>query len=181
MAFVSALRLRRRIELPVGSQTMRIRDTVRNIGHNPTSHMLLYHFNLGFPLVAPNTKVDFGNDNCVWCSEEHDPSEGFPEPTELASNKISVFKHVSEEACMTVTSPLAGLALQVTYPSSQLSHCQVLRMTAPGIYGIGLEPCTAGSRTRKLAREAREIIILQPEEERQYDIRLNIEKTYTDK
>ena len=181
MAFVSALRLRRRIELPVGSQTLFIRDTVKNIGNNPAGHMLLYHFNLGFPLVAPDTKVDFGNDKCVWCSEEHDPNEGFPEPIEYASNKISVFKHASEEACMTVTSPLAGLALQLTYPSSQLSHCQLLRMTAPGIYGVGLEPCTAGSRTRKLAREAGEIINLQPEEERQYDIRLNIEKTYTEK
>ncbi|MDC0434035.1 DUF4432 family protein [bacterium] len=177
MAFISALRLRRRIELPVGSQTLTICDTVKNVGNNPATHMLLYHFNLGFPLVARDTRVDFGKDECVWYSEAHDPTALFPEPTAHDTNKISVFRHITEEACMTIKSPLTGLSMQFTYPSSQLSHCQMLQMTAPGIYGIGIEPCTAGSRTRKLAREADEMIFLQPGEERKYDIKLTIDKT----
>ena len=177
MAFVSALRLRRRIELPMGSQTLTICDSVKNVGNIPATHMLLYHFNLGFPLVAPDTRVDVGIDECVWQSEAHDPTASFPEPTARDSNKISVFRHVKDEACMTVKSPLTGLSMQFSYPSSQLSHCQMLQMTAPGIYGLGIEPCTAGSRTRKLAREADEMIILQPGEERKYDITLTIDKT----
>ena len=175
MAFVSALRLRRRIELPVGSKTLTIHDTVKNVGNNPAPHMLLYHFNFGFPLVATNTRVNFGNDECVWFSEAHEPTARFPEPTESSSNKISVFKHLSKTACMTVTSPFAGLSLQLTYPSSQLSHCQMLQMTAPGIYGIGIEPCTAGSRTRKLARDTGEMIFLQPEEQRDYNLSMTID------
>ncbi|HEY8584530.1 MAG TPA: DUF4432 family protein, partial [Capillimicrobium sp.] len=55
--FGETLLLRRRIELDVGGRTIRIADAVRNAGYAPTPHALLYHVNLGWPLVAPGATV----------------------------------------------------------------------------------------------------------------------------
>lgn len=174
MNFVSALRLRRRIEMPVGSQHVTITDVVRNVGNTPATHMLLYHFNLGFPMVAPGCQVNLGSDECVWHSEDHDPLARFPAPSPGSCKLISVFEHTSETAKVLLTSPQAAMQLQIKYPSTQLPYCQMLRAAEPGIYGIGIEPCTTAGRTRAEARERGEMIVLQPGEERQYCLSLNL-------
>lgn len=176
MSFVSALRLRRRIEMPVGSQVCTIHDVVRNIGNTPSTHMQLYHFNLGFPLVAPETLINMSGDSAVWMSEDHAPLAPFPRPKTDSPNVISVFRHRNETARVSVQNPNSGLHLQLEYPSKNLPYCQLLRMTERGIYGIGLEPCTTGSRSRQAAREQGEMVVLQPDEERQYHLKLKITK-----
>lgn len=179
MNFVSALRLRRRIESTVGSQSLTIRDVVRNVGNTPATHMLLYHFNLGFPLAAAGCKVELRRDECVWRSEAHDPLALFPAPRVDARKLISVFKHADDIGEILLTSPQAGVQLQIKYPSEQLPYCQILRVTEPGIYGIGIEPCTTAGRSREEAREREEMIILQPGEERQYCLNFDLRNIKT--
>lgn len=174
MNFVSALRLRRRIEMAVGSQSMTIHDVVRNVGNTPATHMLLYHFNLGFPMVAAGCQLDLGRDECVWHSEAHDPLAPFPAPNSGSPKFISVFQHASESAQILLKSPLTGQQMQIRYPSTQLPYCQMLRVAEPGIYGMGIEPCTTSGRTRAEARDRGEMIVLQPGEERQYCLSLNL-------
>jgi hypothetical protein len=55
-----ALRLRRRIEVPIGGSEIRIRDVVENLGANQTPQASLYHFNLGYPAIAPGSIVRLG-------------------------------------------------------------------------------------------------------------------------
>ena len=49
--------LRRCISTNLGSNRIRIEDIITNEGFDPAPHMLLYHFNLGFPLVSENTHL----------------------------------------------------------------------------------------------------------------------------
>lgn len=49
--FGEHLELLQRIEADLGSNEVRIFDTVSNRGYERTPHMLLYHFNFGWPLV----------------------------------------------------------------------------------------------------------------------------------
>lgn len=174
MNFVSALRLRRRIEIPVGSQSISIRDVVRNVGHTPATHMLLYHFNLGFPIAAAGSEISLGGDDCVWRSESHDPRAPFPEPTSNARRLISVFKHAKDIGEVAVVNPKTGQQLQITYPAAQLPYCQILKAAQQGIYGMGIEPCTTAARTRADARACDEMIILHPGEEREYCLSVNL-------
>ncbi len=51
-AFGEVLQLRRRIDCRVGTNEFRVHDTVTNLDYSPSAHMLLYHVNLGFPLIA---------------------------------------------------------------------------------------------------------------------------------
>src|SRR5262249_33446989 len=56
-----ALRLRRRIEVPVGGSVLRIRDTVTNLANAPTPQASLYHFNFGYPALRPGSAVMLGS------------------------------------------------------------------------------------------------------------------------
>src|SRR3546814_19990883 len=74
------LTLRRTIAGRLGEAVIRIDDEVINTGNIPAPHMLLYHMNLGWPLV------DEGVDICwqgAWTSREGDDKarlfrEGLP-------------------------------------------------------------------------------------------------------
>jgi hypothetical protein len=49
--------LTRRYESEVGTSAFRLRDVVRNDGYYPTPHQLLYHFNIGFPVVDDGAEL----------------------------------------------------------------------------------------------------------------------------
>ena len=176
MSFVSALRLRRRIEIDVGSQSIRLHDTVRNVGSNATTHMLLYHCNLGFPLVCPNTTVTFGDDPCVWQSEDHDPAAPFPAPRKNAPSLLSVHQHTTKTGKVRIESAQTGLRMDMSYPAEQLPYCQMLKVAKQGIYSIGIEPCTTAARTRAEARRTGEMIVLQPSESRRYELTIDFNR-----
>ena len=55
--FGENLVLRRTISTRLGSNRIRIADTVVNEGFAPYPHMILYHFNLGFPLVSAASRI----------------------------------------------------------------------------------------------------------------------------
>ncbi len=52
------LRLKRRISMTLGQPVLTIHDRVENHGYETTPHMLLYHFNLGFPLLSPQSHLE---------------------------------------------------------------------------------------------------------------------------
>ncbi len=55
--FGENLVLRRRIRTALGSSSIRIEDEVTNEGWNRQPHMIMYHFNLGFPLISPGDRA----------------------------------------------------------------------------------------------------------------------------
>ena len=55
--FGEQLVLHRRVEATVGGTSLRIADEVENVGHERTSHMLLYHCNVGFPVVDEGSEL----------------------------------------------------------------------------------------------------------------------------
>ena len=49
--------LQRRISTELGSNSILIEDIVTNLGFSPQPHLILYHCNLGFPLVSEHTRL----------------------------------------------------------------------------------------------------------------------------
>ena len=54
--FGENLVLTRRIEAQLGGRAIAILDRVENRGFRPTPHMLLYHFNFGWPLLDQGSR-----------------------------------------------------------------------------------------------------------------------------
>jgi hypothetical protein len=55
--FGENLVLTRRIEAALGGATIGVTDRVENRGFRPTPHMLLYHYNFGFPLLDEGAEL----------------------------------------------------------------------------------------------------------------------------
>ncbi|GGG61266.1 aldose 1-epimerase family protein [Paenibacillus radicis (ex Gao et al. 2016)] len=57
--FGGHLRLHREIRSWLGENRITVTDIVENAGFEPLPHMLLYHFNFGYPLMTPDTRMQF--------------------------------------------------------------------------------------------------------------------------
>src|ERR671936_1287474 len=85
--FGEQLLLERTIEARVGSSRLTIHDEVVNVGHDRTPHMLLYHVNIGWPvldegseLLVPATAVEARGDHPVEGYRSFDaPRSGYVE------------------------------------------------------------------------------------------------------
>ncbi len=123
----STLRLRRRVEATAGGASLRITDTVENLGPEPVPHAVLYHVNLGWPLLAPGTRV-----------------EGAPIGP-LAPGDPAALPTVScrpaPDGTARVVSP-EGVALILRWDAAAMPFLQVWHDLRPRVAVLSLEPCT---------------------------------------
>lgn len=173
MLYRGTLRLRRRIEMSLGGADLRISDRVDNIGPHPVPIMMLYHFNLGYPLVDQETTLDFAPAEELWKSTEHEPGSAFGAPASTYQSEISVHRPTGHgmSTCRLVN-PVSGLELAIAFDGVTLPFLQLLRLRGAGYYMVGIEPCTAAHRSRATARQAGEIPLLQPGEGRNFSIEI---------
>ena len=174
--FGEQLLLRRRVEALVGESRLTIKDEVVNVGHDRTPHMLLYHVNIGWPvidegaqLLVPATAVEPRGDHTV---DGYDvlaaPETGYVE---------QVFEHelVSEADARVpvgVVNHKLGLGAYEVFRRDQLPHHFVWRMLGEGTYVVGVEPCTNRTAGRLDARARGELIELEAGEGRSYELEL---------
>jgi hypothetical protein len=170
--------LRRRIEADLGGATIRIHDEVENVGLVPWTHMLLYHCNVGWPIV------DEGAELLIPASavrEIHDdpPGEyrriGAPERAGVER----VYEHdlaVTQDGRVTVAvlNRARSLGLAQRFRRDQLPIHNLWRMLAEGFYVLGLEPATNRDTGRWEARARGELITLESGEIRRYDLELAV-------
>lgn len=174
--FGENLVLRRRIEARVGESRMTIQDTVENAGWNPTPHILLYHINIGFPVVdagaellVPTRSVTAVGDYGIKGYRTLDAPE--------AAHFERVYEHdVIAESDGSVPVGIVNrqreLGAYEVFNSRQLPVHFTWRMLGEGNYVVGIEPCTNRPAGRLDARQRGELIILAPGERRLYDLEL---------
>jgi hypothetical protein len=176
--FLGTIALRRRITVPLGGTSFIIQDRVKNIGPFPMTHMMLYHFNLGYPLVSAGTTIYMPGARQVWSSSDHDALARFEQPSKAHSADLSVFRMPDDgQASCVISNTERQLAISFRFDPSALPYLQLLRMGGEGLYGAGIEPCTTGCRTRSQARKAEEMIFLRPGDARIYTIEISLSRT----
>lgn len=174
--FGEQLLLRRTIETRVGESRLTVVDEVENIGYARTPHMLLYHVNVGWPVVDEGSEL-LVPARSVTARRAQDvddyrslrgPQQGYVE---------QVFEHeVASEPDGRV--PVAilnrglGIGAYQIFNHNQLPHHFVWRMLGEGTYVVGIEPCTNRVEGRLEARARGELIELEPGERRVYELEL---------
>lgn len=174
--FGERLLLRRRIEARAGESRLTIHDEVENIGWDPTPHMLLYHVNVGFPVVDEGAELLVPMRSVTPRGEY--PPAGYrtldaPEPGYVER----VYEHdVIAEADGSVPVAVVNRARELgayeVFNHRQLPNHFVWRMLGEGTYVVGIEPCTNHVAGRLDARARGELIVLAPGERRRYDLEL---------
>lgn len=171
--------LRRRIEARIGGTELRIVDRIENRGFSRTPHMLLYHINVGWPLldagarfVAPIRRTRAANMARESQRAGYRTQEG-PQPRFVQQ----VLDHdVAADAAGRVPTALVndarGLGFAVEFDGARFPCLQQWQALGDGIYGFGIEPVTTRWGDRAVAERSGEIVWLAQGESRVYDTRI---------
>jgi hypothetical protein len=178
--FGENLLLRRRIEADLGGAGIRLTDTVVNDGFNRTPHMLLYHCDLGWPLLDEGSTLEAPISRTRWTSESVEvqgashlrfgpPVPGFVE---------QVYEHELDHgpdgrSRARIANDKIGRAFELEYdPREFPAFIQWVNLRA-GEYVVGLEPSTHHVQGEEAARADGTMIWLGHAEQRTYHTRFN--------
>lgn len=186
-ALGSNIRLRRTISSTVGKPSIKIKDVVTNRSSTPVPHMILYHCNFGWPLVAPGSDIVFngsyqpmqgqGNKEIFnskndfrKCAKPRDENEkGFQ------GCAIINLKADNKGYCLTgICNKKLSLGLAMKYKKRQLPVLTNWQLWKKGDYITALEPGTNGPIGQNAAKQQKELIYLQPGKSRTYEIEFTV-------
>jgi hypothetical protein len=177
--FGEVLHLHRRIEADLGGDEIRLSDRVVNAGYTPTPHMLLYHINLGYPLIDEGSRYLAPIRDVIWASHEHKgiacQSVGYREcPAPQLGFVEQVWEHemVSDASGLVpvaVVNDRLAFGIQIETRKDQLPCAYQWQNFQAGHYVMGVEPSTHHVMGNNFARGRGEMIWLKADEERHYD------------
>jgi hypothetical protein len=177
--FGENLLLTRRITSEVGSAAFSVDDTVTNEGSTSSPHMVLYHVNLGWPLLDAGAVVEIPH--AAVEPRDPDAEEGFGSRYEIGAPvrgfREQVYIHrAGPERYASVTNKQRGLRLTLRF-SDTLPGVFEWKMTATQHYVLGLEPAnTPEIRGRAAARTAGLLPRLEPGESVSYRVSVEMER-----
>jgi hypothetical protein len=181
LPFVHHLVLHRTIEVSLGASVIRLRDVVCNEGASRTPLMMLYHCNLGWPLVSPASRLVLRETGVTPRDAEAAAGLGRERQFELPSAGYheQVFYHdLAPDAggfntAAMVNTPL-GIGLSIRYRRAELPYFTQWKMMGKGMYVVGLEPgnCLVGGRAEE--RAAGRLSFLEPGEQREFALELGV-------
>jgi hypothetical protein len=181
--FGEVLELHRRIEVDLGENDIRLTDRVVNAGFARTPHMMLYHVNIGYPVVDEGARYLAPIETVSWASHAPDlaaqgtayhtcpaPIDGFREQVwehEMAADHTGLVP-------VALVNDRIGLGILVETCKDQLPCALQWQNFRAGHYVMGIEPVTHHVLGNRFARDRDEMIWLEHGESRQYDCRFSV-------
>jgi hypothetical protein len=174
--------LHRSLRFPVGRPVVEVRDEVENRAFEPAPVFILYHVNLGSPVVAATSRlvapaaaaVEGWDDVSRGAQADH---ASFASP--LAGFPVQVFEHrLPEDASDTVVAGIIneedaateGIGVVVEYDRRRLPKLWQWRMLAEGRYLTAIEPANCGLLGRVHELEDSDPALLAPGDRRPFGI-----------
>jgi hypothetical protein len=176
--FGEQLRLTRTYRLTLGQPHIEIFDTVANLGDQPVPFMILYHVNVGYPLVSAGAKL-FTPDAAVHPRDDAArPGFGMWPDYEAASPRYDeqVFYHHVKQADNMALAALVhdSFGFVVEWDTRRLPYLCQWKNTRQGIYVNGIEPANCVPEGRNAARNNNRLVMLEAGESHEFYCRLAV-------
>jgi len=164
----------------LGESRFIMRDQIVNEGWLPTEHMLLYHMNIGFPVVdegaefiAPVTKPPAIPDGLpVGDANEYSRVIAPQKDWLLQGFELDLAAEADGSVPVAIVNK-DNFGVYVVYNQKQFPHYLEWRMMGEGQYAVGIEPCT-NTFGRQIARDLGQLITLQPGDQRVYETEVGV-------
>lgn len=190
MVFGENIALSREIRAKLGENRIFIKDRVENCGFSSQPLMLLYHFNLGYPVVDQGTRLVLpegtvkARDEAAAKGIKHyqefsAPVPGFSEqvfyhdPVPEADGRVAV--GLFNESLLE-----SGLGVTITYHREQLPYLIEWKQLGEGDYAVGIEPATWYPEGRSEARKRGELQLIEPGEIKLFEMEIAISEGITE-
>ena len=179
--FGENMRMKRKISCPYGKNRIYIHDCVENLGFRDERLMILYHFNLGYPLLdedavllSPSRTVDPRDAEAskgaqTW-QQMQPPTRGYAE---------QVFYHdlhadTAGNTCVALVNRRLELGVAIHFNKRQLFNLTQWKQMGEGEYVLGIEPCNCHVGGRFDPRNQNVVEHLKPGESKSVDIEIEI-------
>ena len=142
--FGKNLVLKRKIFSAVGADSVTIQDTLVNEGYKDEEYCLLYHINIGYPMLDEGAKI-------IADVENYTPRTEYAEKNEATMYEMNAPVPNQEETCyflkmrrseISLLNEKINKKLTVSYSGNTLPCFVEWKSMASGDYALGLEPCT---------------------------------------
>ena len=179
--FFKRLRMQSRIRMTAGSPVVDVLDDVTNDLSQPATMQLLYHVNVGEPILGEGSVLEASIESIAprdasaeaaiddWPTCSH-PISGFSEQVYFADDKRT--DDGWSVAMLRTSEDDAGLA--VHYGASNLPCLQFWKNTAAlsDGYVVGIEPATGRPLTRREEESAGRLVKLEPGETKSFRMKI---------
>jgi hypothetical protein len=181
--FGENLRLTRRIWTELGGTMIQVRDTVKNLGNTTCPLMVLYHINLGFPLLDESSYLLADSHSIHPYNREAEAGlalwDRFQAPTPGYCEQA--FHHVLPAddagwASISLVNPSRGLKLTVRFHKTELPNLIQWKLMGMGAYVLGLEPSNCLTMGRAKERERGTLRVIEGGDERHFSLAIGIEE-----
>lgn len=181
------MEIKRTIAAKLGKPIIKINDEVTNLSNEPAPHMLLYHFNFGWPLIDKGTKIVWegqwksrGNkfDNLIFNAGSDFKTCRDPIEEHKGCGESVVFIDIDSDSSGTsecaILNPDLSLYVRLRFKKKQLPWLTNWQHWGKHEYVTALEPGTHPPIGQSAAREQGELIFIQPGETKTYELEIEV-------
>ncbi|RYF02582.1 MAG: DUF4432 family protein, partial [Deltaproteobacteria bacterium] len=167
------LELRRSIHAPLGQTSFTVTDTVTNLTDRDQPHMILYHCNLGWPLVSEHSVLEVSASATAPNSPEalREPHAALTAPKAGYQERVYLHTLKAGRAEVRLSNPDQDLDMRMGFDTGSLPGLCQWKMLGERNYVLGLEPTNTlmlGGRAK--ARDQQALKVLAPGESVQYQL-----------
>ena len=173
--FGERLEMKREWRCPIGENTLYLTDTIRNYGDRVTPHMILYHMNMGYPILSEEASLYIPSETVA--PRDARAAEGLnawnvilpPQPQFKEQCYYHTFRR-DEEAYAAIFNPAVQKGVKIVFHPEELDCFTQWKMMGWGDYVMGLEPGNCYVEGRDVMREKGILKELAPGEEATYHL-----------
>lgn len=172
--FSHKLILEREYCCPLDRNEIFLTDRIRNIGSDASPLEVLYHCNMGYPLLSENAKVTIPSSEVIprnahaaegieSCLAMEAPQNGYEEKC--------YYHTLNGQTCVSIFNDDIKKGVNIRYDSGELKYFTEWKMMGEYEYVLGLEPGNCLPDGRRAMREKGLLEFLAPGEERDFHIK----------
>ncbi len=168
--FGRKLVLKRTYTLSYLENKISVKDAVTNLADTESPYMLLYHCNMGYPLLSEQAEVVIPNNGIIprnEHAEKHQASALTMEKPQAGYEECCYYYDVKEKdgcAGVGIFNPTIQKGVTLSYDKTQLPCFTEWKMMGKTDYVLGLEPGNCTPDGRDVLRQNNTLKFLQPEE-----------------
>lgn len=156
--------------------TLTVTDTVENIGCKETPYMILYHCNMGYPLLSENAQLEISSAKVTprddHAAKDLETWDKILVPTDDFTEQC-YYHEFRDEPQISLKNPDINTELRMTFDKTTLDCFVEWKMMGTNEYVLGLEPANCYPDGRAVMREKGTLKFLKPAEKTVNKIKLD--------
>ncbi len=176
--FGRKLRLMRNILISTEENTFVVEDTIENTGDRVEPVEILYHMNMGYPLLDEDSVITIPSHEVV-PRDEHAAENlanwmHMEKPTAGYQERCYYHKFKDNDGCASIYQPKHGITLKINFDASELDGFVEWKMMGVRDYVLGLECGNCYPDGRDVMRKTGMLKFLQPGEKKTYRVTVRV-------